>query len=349
MFKKTTRLLMCAGLLLASGAVAAKADSIVYATTGGQMRLTLEKEFYGPFKEESGTDVVPFDIEVPDQWARVEAMKRTNKYEFDIVTATGPDLVDKADLLLAIDCSQLPNVESKGVEGSCKEKGVARTTGGMLLAYDTSVYKDKVPQTWADFWDVNTFPGPRGLPDTGDRDWWLPAIALIADGVPRDKIFPMDLDRAYKKLDEIKPHINVWWKTGNQVAQIMRDQEVAMTMSYSGRALSAMNDGAPFNVSWNDAVMDTGYFAILKDAPNPEGALKFINYFYGHAEGHPAFIKMANYATHSKEGVALLPEDEQKNYATSPDNYKLLLVPDFKWIGENRNMLRERWQNWLAE
>lgn len=51
MFKKTTRLLMCAGLLLASGAVAAKADSIVYATTGGQMRLTLEKEFYGPFKD----------------------------------------------------------------------------------------------------------------------------------------------------------------------------------------------------------------------------------------------------------------------------------------------------------
>jgi putative spermidine/putrescine transport system substrate-binding protein/mannopine transport system substrate-binding protein len=45
----------------------------------------------------------------------------------------------------------------------------------------------------------------------------------------------------------------------------------------------------------------------------------------------------------------VMPEAEQKNYATSPDNYKLLLVPDFKWIGENRNMLRERWQNWLAE
>jgi len=69
MFKKTTRLLMCAGLLLACGALTAKADSVVYATTGGQMRLTLEKEFYGPFKEESGTDVVPFDIEVPDHWA----------------------------------------------------------------------------------------------------------------------------------------------------------------------------------------------------------------------------------------------------------------------------------------
>ncbi len=52
MFKKTTRLLMCAGLLLAAGSIVAKADSVVYATTGGQMRQTLEKEFYGPFKEE---------------------------------------------------------------------------------------------------------------------------------------------------------------------------------------------------------------------------------------------------------------------------------------------------------
>lgn len=258
MSKKIKTMTVLAAVLLAGGALAAKADSIVYATTGGQMRQTLERAFYQPFAKESGTDVIPYDIEVPDQWARVEAMKRAGKYDFDIVTATGPDLVDKADLLLTIDCSKLPNVEAKGLEGSCKEKGVARTTGGMLLAYDASVYKDKVPQTWADFWDVKTFPGPRGLPDTGDRDWWLPAIALMADGVPRDKIFPMDLDRAYKKLDEIKPYISVWWKTGNQVAQIMRDQEVAMTMSYSGRALTAMNEGAPFQLSWNDAIMDTG-------------------------------------------------------------------------------------------
>ncbi len=53
MFKKTTRLLMCAGLLLAAGSIVAKADSVVYATTGGQMRQTLEKEFYGPFRKKA--------------------------------------------------------------------------------------------------------------------------------------------------------------------------------------------------------------------------------------------------------------------------------------------------------
>ncbi len=92
MSKKIKTMTVLAAVLLAGGALAAKADSIVYATTGGQMRQTLERAFYQPFAKESGTDVIPYDIEVPDQWARVEAMKRAGKYDFDIVTATGPDL-----------------------------------------------------------------------------------------------------------------------------------------------------------------------------------------------------------------------------------------------------------------
>ncbi len=87
--KKTRTMTVLAGVLLATGVLAAKADSIVYATTGGQMRQTLEREFYKSFAKESGTDVIPYDIEVPDQWARVEAMKRAGKFDFDIVTATG--------------------------------------------------------------------------------------------------------------------------------------------------------------------------------------------------------------------------------------------------------------------
>ena len=334
-------------LLLAG--TAAKADEIVIATTGGLMRNTIEEFFYTPFAEKTGTEVIPFDIEVPDQWARAEGMTRTGAVEFDIVTATGPDLVDKAEMLVDIPCDELTNVKEFGLPGACQPKGVARTTGGMLMTYNTEAFDGKQPQTWADFWDVENFPGPRGLPDTGDRDWWLPTIALLADGVKKEDLFPLDLDRAYRKLDEIRPHIAVWWKTGNQVQQIMRDDEVVMTMSYSGRALKVIQDGAPFAMAWDGAIRDTGYFAILKDSPNPEGALKFIDFFYGDADGHPGFIQAVGYATSSTIGLAKLPEDEQKLYATHPDNYDLLVDPDFAWIGNNRDELRKRWNDWLLQ
>lgn len=346
MTRKTT-LGIAVALSLAAGG--ARADEVVYATTGGLMRQMLEKHMYLPFQEATGTEIIPFDIEVPDQWARAEGMVRSGKVEFDIVTATGPDLLSHADMLLDIPCAELKNVVEFGLPGSCEPKGVARTTGGMVLTYNHDVYKDKAPASWADFWNVAEFPGPRGLPDTGDRDWWLPAVALLADGVPADRIFPMDLDRAYKKLDEIKPHVDVWWKTGNQVAQIMRDGEVAMTMSYSGRSLAAIRDGAPMSIVWNGGVRDTGYFSILKGSPNPEGALKFIDFFYGNAEGQPEFMRNVLYATNTTNGLAKLSAEEQKLFATYPANYEQLLVPDFKWIGDNRAMLRERWTAWLSE
>ncbi|WP_109468107.1 extracellular solute-binding protein [Albibacillus kandeliae] len=336
-------------LSLALGGTAAVADEIVIATTGGLMRNMMEEYFYLPFADATGTEVVPFDIEVPDQWARAEGMARTGDIEFDIVTATGPDLVGKADILETIPCDELENVKKYALPGACQPKGIARTTGGMVLTYNTDTYAGKAPATWADFWDVETFPGPRGLPDTGDRDWWLPTVALLADGVAKEDLYPLDLDRAYKKLDEIRPYISVWWKTGNQVQQIMRDGEVAMTMAYSGRALKVIQDGSPFAMAWDGAIRDTGYLAVMKGAPNTEGAMKFINFFYGSAEGHPGFIQSVGYATSSTIGLSQLPEDEQKLYATYPANYELLVDPDFEWIGAHRDELRERWTNWLLQ
>ncbi|MEO3997010.1 extracellular solute-binding protein [Mesorhizobium sp. CAU 1732] len=335
--------------LVLGSCLPAMADEVVIATTGGLMRNTLEEHMYLPFQEATGTEIIPFDIEVPDQWARAEGMVRSGNVEFDIVTATGPDLVDKADMLLDIPCADLANITEQGLDGACTTKGVARTTGGMILTYNSEVFADAAPQNWADFWDLERFPGPRGLPDTGDRDWWLPAVALLADGVAKEDLFPLDLDRAYAKLDEIRPHVAVWWKTGNQVQQIMRDNEVVMTMSYSGRSLAVINDGSPYAMAWDGALRDTGYFAILKDSPNPEGALSFIDYFYGNAEGHPAFMRAVGYATSSKAGLAQLPEEEQRLFATYPENYAGLVDPDFEWIGANRDMLRERWTSWLAQ
>lgn len=254
----------------------------------------------------------------------------------------------RTDILHRIDCAALENVVRFGVEGACEPYGVARTTGGMLIAYNSARFPEG-PRNWADFWDVERFPGPRGLPDTGDRDWWVPAVALLADGVPPAELFPFDLDRAYAKLDALRPHIAVWWKSGNQVQQIMRDDEVVMTMAYSGRALATIKDGAPWAMQWTDALRDTGFMSIMKDGPNVPGALAFIDFFYGNAEAHPIFMRAVNYATASSSGLALMPEDEQRLYATHPDNWSKLVKPDFAWIGENRDMLRERWLAWITQ
>ncbi len=95
----------------------------------------------------------------------------------------------------------------------------------------------------ADFWDVRRFPGNRGLCISDSPRTLI--FALLADGVPREKLYPLDLDRAFKKLDEIKPHIKVWWREGNQSQQLIRDGEVDMMSIWNARATELKQQGVP--------------------------------------------------------------------------------------------------------
>lgn len=346
---RNPRILLTAGCMLAAAtALPASADEVVIATTGGLMRNSLEASMYKPFTEATGIEVVPVDIEVPDQWAKAEAMARSGKMEYDVVTSTGGDLIEKKDILHKIDCAALPNVVKNGLPGSCEPYGIVRTIGAQMIAYDTEVFPEG-PKNWADFWNVEKFPGGRGLPDTGDRDWWLPAIALMADGVKPADLWPLDLDRAYKKLDEIRPHVAVWWKTGNQMQQIMRNKEVVMVIGYSGRALATVREGQPWAMVWEDTIRDAGIMSIMKDAPHLDAALKYVDFFYANSDGHPAFMRAVNYATSSQGGLAKLPPEEQVLYPTAPDNFAKMVQPDFEWIGKNRAQLRERWTRWISQ
>ncbi len=343
--------LSCVAIVVAAPALAQGLEKeLVIATTGGLMEKTLVQYFYTPFSKAKNVEVVPAAIEVPDQWAKVQAMSKSGTMEYDIVTATPPDLVQKKDLLQTIDCSKLPNVMANGVKGACSPYGVMRTVGGMLIGYNTDTFKGaNVPKTWADFWDVAKFPGPRGLPDTGDREWWVPLAALLADGVAADKLFPLDLDRAYRKLDKIRPSVAVWWKSGDQLQQILRNKEVVMALGYSGRMIQLMNTKVPVGVSWNGAIRDVGYMSIPKNAPHPAAAMAYLDFFYATPpEQHVNFVNAVFYDTGSNKTANLFAPERRGMLATSAENFDKLIVADYEWIGANRQMLRDRWVAWLA-
>ena len=339
---------MTGAMALAHGQALEK--ELVIASTGGTMEKNLVQFFYGPFEKAKGVQVIPAANELPDQWAKAQAMNKAGKMEFDIVTATAPDLVQHRDLLQPIDCSKLPSVVAKGVKGACGPYGVIRTLGGMMMGYRSDVFPaGNAPRTWADFWDVKKFPGPRGLPDTGDREWWVPLAALIADGVPRDKLFPMDLDRAYRKLDQIRPQVKVWWKSADQLRQIIQNKEVVMTMGYSTRLLVAAQAGFPVSVSWDGAIRDVGYMAIPKGAPHPNAALAYMSFFYDQPPAqHAAFATSLKAETGSNQTVGAMPPAERALMATAPENFDKLVVADYEWIGANRQKLRDRWLTWLS-
>ncbi len=121
---------------------------------------------------------------------------------------------------------------------------------------------------------MKKFPGRRAL-----RNHPIATLeaALMADGVAPDKLYPLDVDRAFKKLEEIKPNITVWWTSGAQSAQLLNDGEVDMVMAWNGRVSALTKEGAKVAYTYNQGILQSTSLCILKGAPNLATAVKFLN------------------------------------------------------------------------
>ena len=340
-------------LALPAEAQAPKKELVLVAS-GGALANAFKTHFFEPFTKETGIPIRFVPAADAEMLTKVKAMNQSGKVEWDIVAANLDQIAAFSEFFAPLACSQLSHAASDGIAMACDKYSVLKQLDGNMLTFDAKRFPatGRQPQSWADFWDVKTFPGPRSLPDHG-TPWVVIAAALMADGVPPSQIkAPLDLDRAFKKLDQIKPHIAVWWKTGDQSTQTMRDGAVAMSMMYSGRALSVKAGGAAVDVTWNQAVMAPGRWTVLKGAPNPEGARAFLDFFFTRPEAHAAFTQQIFYDTVNKNSVKFLPAGARPNSALDGDNLSKTVMLDYElaaWLGQHHDDLLERWNSWIAQ
>ena len=111
-----------------------------------------------------------------------------------------------------------------------------------VMGYRTDVFPDgKRPKSWADFWDVQEVPRPahnaRTVRSTISSSRCSPTAWRSTRSIR------IDVDRAFKKLDQIKPHITVWWTTGAQSAQLLVDKEAVLAAAWNGRYYVADQEG----------------------------------------------------------------------------------------------------------
>jgi putative spermidine/putrescine transport system substrate-binding protein len=177
-----------------------------------------------------------------------------------------------ADLLEPLDYNLI--AKDQILEGFAGTYRVADITYGVTLAYNTDKTAGKAPTGWADFFDLQKFPGKRGF--------WKYAtggvfeFALMADGVGPKELYPLDVDRAIKKLDTIKDDIK-WWDTGAQSQERIGSGDYTMTMIWNGRGWSAKHtDNKPVEMIWNQQILTADYFVVPKGSPNKDIAMEFI-------------------------------------------------------------------------
>jgi putative spermidine/putrescine transport system substrate-binding protein len=327
-------------LALSRAAYAADEVTIVVNGSGGSLAEALKTLFEDPFTAATGIKV---QATAPVSLPKLKAMVETGNVEWDLTELNGDDVViaEREGWLEPLDYSII-DPDNELPEMAKKPYAFVRATYSTVLAFRTDRYAE-APKDWADFWDVEKFPGPRSLQNAPRCNL---EFALLADGVPRDQLYPLDVDRAFAKLDEIKPHIPVWWTNGAQHVQLLIDGEVNMTSCWNGRITPLKAEGKPVDITWNGGGLLLSYLGIPKGAKHPQEAMLFIR-FRNDPAASAEFVKIMPYPGFNPKMMDLLSPELVATLPTAPENAAVQFEVNDKWWSENNEALTQRWNEWL--
>ena len=329
----------------------ASAQELTIAGSGGVLEEIVSKIYDVPFTKATGIKVTP--IATTNRESAVRAMQVAGNTIWDITELSGAEytIMSKAGWLVPLDWAKIDPQNRIAKEYRLPD-AIPYTSFAHTLGYRT----DKAPAgkkmtSWADFWDVKTFPGPRGMRDLAEANL---EFALLADGVPKADVYkvlstPQGVDRAFAKLDQIKPNISLWYKTSGQPTQALKDGEVFYTTAPNGRFTVLADEGKiPVEIVWNGA-HTRGYWAAVKGTKQTEAAMKWLAYFIESPERAAEFAKQIPYPGYTAGMLALLPPEKQKIMPTFPANLAGQFNIDEVFWANNRKAISERWQAWQSK
>lgn len=260
----------------------------------------------------------------------------------------------KGDFLKARDAGYVQKLDpsiidfSKIGEGSHDEYGVDVIRYGIVFTYNTEKFKDgDAPTSIADLYDLERFPGKRCLfkyPQFGG----VLESALLADGVNKDQLYPLDLDKAFAKLDTIKADI-LWWSNGDDAIRLLTSGECSMGIAWSGRVYGAVkNDKAPLAITWENSLYSQAVYAVPVGAPNSDAGQAMIAYWVSDIEGQKSFVNEMTYTTdvagldESSYGADLAP------WIVAGENAEKAIEENAPYYAKHITEVVDRFNRWVA-
>ena len=350
---------LCAALV--PGLVSA-GETMVISSWGGAYQESQHRAYVEPFIERNPGLKVLWEAKSHNALSILRAQSETGTYLWDVVDIMPDEAQVACDegLLEPIDPQTMLEKGSDGsppsqdfLPGALSECFVATVVYSNVIAYHNDSFGQDKPQSIADVFDIERFPGKRAFERTPFHilEW-----ALVADGVTREDIYTTlatdaGVARAFAKLDTIKPHI-VWWEVGAQPPQLLANKEVAFTSAYNGRIFHAqVKEQQPFTILWDSQVQEFDGWSVPKgkltartreflrfstDTQRLADQAQYISY------GPARRSSDALVTTHADTGVAMQP-----HLPTNPANAATAITKNIAFWTDNLDQLRQTFEAWL--
>ncbi len=337
---------IAAAASLGSGALRAQtSNQVVVRGLGGAYQEAMEAAVYKPFTDATGIKV----IVQPTTAAQIRAMVEARRVQVDVIDLVDVALMslDRIGALEPIDYDRMKFTNPADIQPAVRHPHmVGNLYFATVLTYNTTVFKpENHPTSWAEFWDTKRFPGPRTLADQKSGSAEL-EFALLASGVARDKLYPIDMNRAFASLDRIKGSVVKWWDTGAVSAQLLERKEAVLGGLWNGRAQALIDAGAPLAIEWNQAKQQVQYRAVVKGSPNAANAQRFID-FALQPKVQAALTRYIAYGPTNTKAFDFVRAEARAKLPSAPEHYAKTFVQNAEWWVDNLPKVGEQWQSWV--
>jgi putative spermidine/putrescine transport system substrate-binding protein len=272
-------LALLAAATMASPSAIASPNDLTIVTRDESLQHALQPAYVQPFTAVTGVPVQQDNWEGGIDTLRTQAKATDNTWDLVLVDADELSTGCGEGLFEKLDWSAIGGKDHY-LPQAVSDCGLGAVIVNTVLAWD----KDKLPvaPSWSDFWDVAKYPGKRGLRKgvRGNLEF-----ALMADGVAPADVYKTlstseGVDRAFRKLDQLKPYIE-WWTTETEAARILASGDVLMTSAPSGQiAVMAEHEHKNFGLQFTASVYEMQSWVIMKGSPSLRTAQQFL-YFTG--------------------------------------------------------------------
>lgn len=236
------------------------------------------------------------------------------------------------------------------IEGTIHPCGVGAMVWSQVIAFDTTTFQKFPPKTLRDFFDLDNFPGKRGM--FAGAEGTL-EIALMADGIPNEDIYdvlrrPGGVERALAKLETIRPHL-VFWRSGEGAEKLLNKGLVTMTTAYAGRFLRPRQGARrPATLLWDRQLWRATYWAIPASSNRLANAQRLISYATDADRLAELSIRLW-FGPARKSGLDAVPQNMRAELPTSRVKFRNALAVDTAFWAEFGPKIEATFENWLKQ
>jgi putative spermidine/putrescine transport system substrate-binding protein len=331
-------------LIFFAASASAQTDLTVV-TWGGNVGKEMLDAWFKPATKDLNVRIREDSLKSPND---VKAQVASGRVTWDVVDAA-TDMCERDGRDGILEELDFNVIKSEGLPKSQVTKwSVPSTAYVTVLAYNKKKYGDNPPRSWQDFFDVKKFPGTRFF---GPFVTATVEIALLADGVPPNKLYPLDIDRAFRKLNAFKPNITAFTSSYGQSSQLINDGEADMLYLPDNRLFAALRDGADYGFTYDQGIMNFDCLVIPKGSKNKQLAMRVIANVVS-PEINARIVESSGLSPANSLSIqeGFVAKKYLPTLATSPANFAKVIVQDNGWWAENRFKLQlnERYNEFKA-